>query len=170
MIKILKIGAFEMPVMAALEINQKYEPIGGEHIFRTINGRGVGQSTWRKTRVTTSGTGWIPPGLDEVDTRVQQAVACVVPKLLSANLGTRVATVPGTFRTDAGHAPYGLAIMANHQAVPVPVTRILNEVTVAAVAGAVAYKVGYYPLLNCILRRPNTSGPGNAWEIVAEEV
>lgn len=167
---ILKIGAFELPVYAGLELTQRYEPIGGENIERSVSGRGIFQQTWRKTRVVTSGSGWVPPGLDAINNSVQLLLACVQARTVPADFATRQATLPTARRADAGHLPYGLAQLPGGQSVMASVTLAGDVATVAAVSGAVAYQVGYYPLLLCWVRRPNESGPGFSWEFTAEEV
>ena len=48
--------------------------------------------------------------------------------------------------------------------------RRLANMTPEPSRGAVAYQVGYYPLLLCWVKRPNESGPGFSWEFTAEEV
>ena len=48
--------------------------------------------------------------------------------------------------------------------------RRLANMTHEPSRGAVAYQVGYYPLLLCWVKRPNESGPGFSWEFTAEEV
>lgn len=168
--KILKIGTFELPVYAGLDLAQRYEPIGGENIERAVSGRGIFQQTWRKTRVITSGDGWVPPGLESIDNSVQLAVACIKPRTVPAVFATRQATLPTTRRADAGHLPYGLAQLASGQSVLAAATLAGNVATVEAIAGAVAYQVGYYPLLTCWVKRPSESGPGHSWEFEAEEV
>lgn len=168
--KILKIGTFELPVYAAFDASQRYEPLGGEGILRSVSGRGILQRTWQKTRVVTSGGGWVPSGLQSLDFDASHAVACIVPETIPADPATRQATLPTTRRADAGHVPYGLAQLANGHTLEAAVTLVGNVATVAAVAGAVAYQVGYYPLLNCWLRRPQRSGPEPRWELIAEEV
>lgn len=168
--KILKIGTFELPAYAGFDLAQRYEPMGGEDILRAASGRGIKQMTWHKTRVTTSASGWVPPGLQSLDFTVQHALACITPETVPAVFATRQATLPTTRRADAGHLPYGLAQLAGGQTVEAAATLVGNVATVAAVAGAVAYQVGYYPLLTCWLLRPQRSGPASAWELVAEEV
>lgn len=168
--KVLKIGAFELPVYAGLDLTQRYEPIGGETILRAGTGRGIFQQTWRKTRILTSGDGWVPPGLEAIDNSVPLALACIKPRTVPAVFATRQATLPTTRRADADHLPYGLAQLASGQSVLAAATLAGNVATVAAVSGAVAYQVGYYPLLTCWIKRPNESGPGHSWEFEAEEV
>ncbi len=168
--KILKIGTFELPVYAAFDASQRYEPLGGEGILRAVSGRGILQRTWRKTRVVTSGGGWVPSGLQSLDFDAQHAVACITPETIPANPATRQATLPATRRADAGHLPYGLAQLPGGQTVAADVTLAGDVATVAAVAGATAYQVGYYPLLTCWILRPTRSGPEPQWELIAEEV
>ncbi|MBL0307648.1 MAG: hypothetical protein IPQ25_16960 [Chitinophagaceae bacterium] len=168
--KILKIGAFELPVYASFDVTQRYEPIGGETILRAVSGRGILQRTWRKTRVVTSGGGWVPSGLQSLDFDSQHAVACIAPETIPADLATRQAELPVTRRSDADHVPYGLAQLPGGQTVAADVTLAGDIATVAAVTGAVAYQVGYYPLLTCWLLRPSRSGQDHSWELIAEEV
>lgn len=167
---VLKIGSFELPVFAGFDIAQRYEPMGGAGILRATSGRGILQRSWRKTRVVTSGGGWVPSGLQSLDFDAQHAVACIVPETIPANLITRQATLPTTRRSDAGHTPYGLAQLPGGQTVMAAVSLAGNVATVAEVPGATAYQVGYYPLLTCYLLRPTRSGPEPQWELIAEEV
>jgi hypothetical protein len=171
-LKILKIGStFELPAYAGLELTQRYEPMGGETILRAVSGRGIYQRTWRKTRIVTSGSGWVPSGLQTLDFDAQHAVACIVPETVPAVFATRQATLPATRRSDNGHTPYGLAELPGGRTIEVGVTVATNLATVDAVSGAVGYQVGYYPLLTCWLLRPSRSGPVDpGWELIAEEV
>lgn len=168
--KVFKIGTFELPSYAGFDIAQRYEEMGGEAILRAVSGRGIPQRTWRKTRVVTSANGWVPSGLQALDFNAQHAVACITPETVAADPVTRQATLPTTRRADAGHVPYGLAELAGGQTVLAAATLAGNVATVAAVAGAVRYQVGYYPLLTCWLKRPQRSGPSPTWELIAEEV
>lgn len=168
--KLLKIGSFELPIYASFDLIQRYEPIGGEGILRAISGRGIKQRTWRKTRVVTSGNGWVPSGIQSLDFDSPHAVACIAPETIPADSTTRQAELPVTRRTDTDHVPYGLAQLSGGQTVASAVTLAGNIATVSAVTDAVAYQVGYYPLLTCYLLRPSRSGPDHSWELIAEEV
>lgn len=168
--KILKIGTFELPVYSSFDAAQRYEPMGGETILRAVSGRGIKQMTYTRTRITTSGGGWVPSGLQTLDFTAQHAVACIAPETVPAVFATRQATLPATRRSDSGHVPYGLAQLAGGQTVEAGCTVVDNVATVDAVTGAVAYQVGYYPLLTCWVLRPSRSGPEAAWELICEEV
>lgn len=168
--KLFKVGDFILPVYAGFDLTQRYEPMGGEVILRACSGRGIKQMTYTRTRIVTSGNGWVPAGLQSLDFTAQHAVACITPETVPADFVTRQATLPATRRADTGHVPYGLAQLAGGQTVEAGCTVVDDLATVAEVTGAVAYQVGYYPLLTCWVLRPTRSGPEAAWELIAEEV
>jgi hypothetical protein len=172
---ILKIGSIDIPLLAALDIEQTYEPIGGETVLRTIGGTGIKQTTWQKWRTTISGSGWMPAGLASLDATAQQVIGCIVPRAVPCVFATREATLPTARRSDTGHIPFGQAILADNSVVTTTATLAGNVATVASVAGAVAYQALYLPSLTCWLtQRPNDSGSradaSYRWEIQAEEV
>lgn len=170
----LKFGALEIPTLAALDIDQAYEPLGGESIFRTGTGAGLKQMTWRKTRIVTSGSGWLPAALDQVDLTAPIVLGCVTPRRVPAVFATRQATLPTTRRSDSGHTPWGLAIMPDGMAVRTALSLAGNVATLTAVAGAVSYEAMYLPQFTVWAMEPNESGVrGEAsyrWDIVCEEV
>lgn len=171
---VLKIDDFSLPPLAGLQISEATEIIGGEAVLRTMNGTGLKQATWKKRRVTISGSGWIPAGLESLDEMVTHVVGCTVPRRVPAVFATRQATLPTGRRSDARHEPYGMAFLARGDFVAAAVSLAGNVATVAAVSGAVAYAVGYYPQITAWLMRPAVGGsPSEAshdWEIVFEEV
>jgi hypothetical protein len=173
MTAILKIGSIEIPTRAGLDLEQTYEPIGGEITLRTIDGSGIRQQTWKKTRTTISGGGWTPPGIATLDTASSISIACIVPRAIACN-ASRQATLPTARRTDSGHTPWAIALMADGGTVQTPVTIATNTATADAVTNAIGYQVLYFPLLSCWVDRPSESGQrGEAsyrWEITAEEV
>lgn len=169
--KRLIIGSFVLPAEAGLDLSQRYEELGPETILRTSSGRAIKQATWRKRRIVTQGSGWVPPGLGAIDTVQQHVVQCILAVSLPADPVTRQVTLPAARRTDIGHVPFGQAEMANGQIAVSPVAMVGNVATVAEVVGAVRYQIGYYPALVCWVNRPSLTGPeGYGWEITAEEV
>lgn len=172
---ILKIGSIDIPLLAGLDIDQSYEPIGGETVVRTIGGTGIKQMTWQKLRTTISGSGWIPAGLSSLDASAQIVIGCIVPRAVPCVFATRQATLPAARRSDSGHIPWGQAIMADGSIVTTTASLTGNVATVATVAGAVAYQALYLPSLTCwLMRRPTDSGSRSdasyRWELTAEEV
>lgn len=170
----LSIGSLSIPLLAALEIDQQYQPIGGETILRAVSGRGIKQMTYQRLRITTSGSGWLPPGLHALDYAAQHVLSCVVPRGLAADFATRQATLPAARRSDSGFTPFATALLAGGRAVSTPVVMAGNVATCDAVAGALAYQIKYYPAPTVWLMRPNESGnqadASYRWELIAEEV
>jgi len=169
-----QLGTITLPVVAGFDLDQSYENIGGESIFRTLSGRGIKQMTYAKLRVSTSGAGWIPSGLEALDYTAQMTLKCIVPKGIGATFATRQATLPAGRRSDSGFTPFGTAIMSDGRHVSTAATLAGNVATLDAVSGAVAYQANYYPSLTVWAMRPSGSGSltdaSYRWEIVCEEV
>ena len=169
----LIVGTLTIPLLARLEIEQSYEPLGGEFVRRAISGAATKQETWRKRRITTSGSGWMPSGLDTLDTTATLALACVKPVRVPVTFATRQATLPAERRSDAGATPWGWAILADGSGVSTPITLAGNVATLTAVANAVAYEAFYLPLVTVYAMRPTESGrmgdAGYSWQLVCEE-
>ena len=167
-----EIGGIVLHDLQALDLEQTYEIIGGETILRAVSGAGLKQETWARLKVTTSGAGWLPPGLATLATNAQHLLRCVVPRgIPCAGLE---ATLPAAHRSDAGYTPYGLAYLAGGQAVRTPAALFGNVATVTPVAGALAYGAIYSPELTVWALRPTVSGQRaeatHRWELICEEV
>ena len=79
-----EIGSIVLHDIQSLDLEQAYEPLGGEAILRAVSGLGLKQATWSKLRETTSGSGWMPPSLAALDTTAQQTLKCAVPRSIPA--------------------------------------------------------------------------------------
>lgn len=171
---IFQVGSFILPLAAGIDLQQTYEQLGGQGILRAVSGRGIKQRTFSKLRVKTSGNGWMPSGLEDIDQDAQHVMKCVSPRRRLANFTTRQATLPAGRRSDAGFAPFAVAELAGGRLVDCAVTIAGDVATAAAVSGAVAYHINYYPQLTVWTLSPTTSGNvGDAsygWELIAEEV
>lgn len=170
----LILGSLSIPKLSALEMDQTYEPIGGESIFRTISGTGLKQTTWDKTRIVTNGSGWMPAGLESLDTKQQMVLSCIKPRDVPCVFATRQATLPTARRSDSGHVPWGLAIMSDGSSVMTAATMATNVATLAAVSGAVAYVAMYLPQFTVWASRPtdslSTASATYTWQLICEEV
>jgi hypothetical protein len=171
--KTLKIGSLEIPVRAAIDADQTYTQLGGETILRTISGAGIRQETWKRTRTTINGNGWLPAALAAIDTTVSMDVACIAPQALVADVN-RQATIPAARRSDAGHLPWAFALMPDGALANTTLTIVGNVATAAAVSGSTGYLIHYFPLLHCWVNRPSQSfslaRAMHTWELIAEEV
>lgn len=169
-----EIGTLVIRQVAGFDLQQDYLDVGPENLARTVSGRAIKQMTYSKLRVTTSGSGWIPAGLQTLDRSQHHIIKCVKPRYVAADPVTRQALLPAARRSDGRFAPWGYAFRADGSFLIAPVTLAGNVATVAAVSGAVAYGVGYLPQITAYVMAPSESGDmGSAtyrWEIVAEEV
>ncbi|QDF95204.1 hypothetical protein CJ010_00865 [Azoarcus sp. DD4] len=138
----LVINGIAFPVRAAGRITQTYAPLGGFATRRTASGRLIAQETWRRISTQISAEGLIPAALDSIDWSGELTIACVATRARQS--ATPSITLPAARRTDA--APYGFGLVG-HQLVPTAVSMAGDVATLAAVAGASAYTVLYYPLL-----------------------
>lgn len=169
----LQIDNLTIGLYAGHELVQSYESIGPESIRRAVSGRGIKQMTYDKLRISTTGRGWIPAGLAQLNYAVTHILRCIKPRRLDADFATRQITLPATRRSDSGYLPFGYAFMPDGSVRTSGVSLIGNVATVDAVSGAVAYAVGYFPQVTAYLTRPkeslDTAGGAYSWELIAEE-
>lgn len=172
---VFQLGPYIQPVLAAVdELTQRYEPIGGEHLFRTASGRGIKQTTWAKTRVVTAGGGWVPAGLQALDYRQSMILRCVVPQAVHLPAGVLTAPLPPARRNDAGHRPWGHALLPGGAWLPTTLVMDGDTATLAPVPGALSYAIQYFPELLVWAMRPEQAGDrlaaSHRWDMVCEEV
>ncbi|MFA6700904.1 MAG: hypothetical protein WCS28_12150, partial [Thiomicrospira sp.] len=127
----LKIGNIEIHEQAGFDLRQTIDTIDAKTLLRTKSGSGILQSRWQKLQTNISGSGWLPDGLDGIDTYVAQAVSCI--QSLSITGATINIAIPRAFRTDGDYAPQGLAIVAG-EAVATPLSLVGSMATLTAVS------------------------------------
>lgn len=168
--KAFELGGIVVPIHAALDLQQRIEPIGGSTLLRLGQGAAVKQTTWRKRRVTLSASGWCPPGLDALAWDTALTLKCGLPE--SITTATASATLPTARRTDAGYEPFARAHTA-HGWQDTPMTLAGNAATITAVTGAIAYQVWYWPQLSVYAEPPaqdfDQASAQASWELVCEE-
>lgn len=170
MIRTLEIGSLVIPVSAAGDIEQTFEPIGGSALHRMLNGAAVKQTHWRKLKTRISGSGWAPPGLAGLDYNAALLLKSVAARALQA-VGN-VVTVPAARRTDTGYAPIGYAVVAG-RTIPTPLALAGDTATLTAVSGAQGYGVWYWPQFTVYAEFNDSArsmGASWSWSIEAEEV
>lgn len=140
----LKIGSLTISAEAGFSLKQTYQPILARTLKRSKNGTLTIQSRYRKLQSRVSGSGWLPDGLDAIDTDALQAVSCI--QALSVAAASNVITIPRAVRTDAGFTVQGVAIV-NDQSVVTSVVLAGNVATLGVVAGASQYQILYYPVI-----------------------
>lgn len=178
MIQDLKIDGVSIPTETIAEFDQTYEDIAGETFRRTADGSGILRSGWSgKISTTISGKGWAPIPLSLAARGSTHLIACAMVDAVDS--ATTTVTVPAARRTDSGHSPIGFAWVGDHL-VETPITNIAdidakttNDATLTAVAGAVAYRVHYWPELTVRIATNNCKGASLAaftWQIEAEQI
>ncbi|TVO53859.1 hypothetical protein [Denitromonas halophila] len=170
--KSFELGGIVVPFRAALGYEQQIEPIGASSLRRTINGSAIKQTAWAgKLRVTLSGDGWSPLGLDDLDYALPMTLKCHMP--IARRSQSPAITLPTTRRSDAGYAPFARASLAGGAEVETAVSLVGDVATCTAVGGAISYAVWYWPQLVGFAEPPTTTGsagPGEfGWQIVFEE-
>lgn len=138
------IAGISIAPVAGFEVRQTLDPIEAKTILRTLNGTGIQQSRWKKLQSTITGAGWLPDGLDALNTDNAVAVSCIEP--LSVASASNIITIPRACRSDSPYAPQGAAIV-DGQLVQTPLTLAGSVATLMAVAGATQYHVVYYPVI-----------------------
>lgn len=168
----LILDGVELPDVAALDLTQGYEPLGGSTVLRTVNGTAVKLTAWQKLRTSISGSGWTPSGLGAIDFSVPMVISCVAPRAIFS-AGNSVA-LPAARRTDPGAEPYCFAILPGGTPVSTSVSVVADVATAAPVSGASKYVFHYYPELTVYADPPTeqfSPATGQAtWTITAEEV
>lgn len=169
--KIMELGSIALPLDAGLGYSESFETFGGFATLRLGAGAAVKQTAWEKLRVTLSGEGWVPHGLQALNYSAPLTLKCGTPRAITSS--TPSATLPAGRRTDAGYTPFAFAHTARGR-VATPVSVAAHTATVTPVAGATAYSVMYYPQLSVIATPPadetRTEDAATSWQIVCEEV
>ena len=123
---------------------QLSEVIGGQAIPLANNGlifRGVKTN---KLQTVISGSGWSASGLSGVDFTQPVVIKCIESLSRSGTAGSNIITLPANRRSDVPEVGY--ATTADGDLVETPIDDITGNVfTLATVAGAVSYKVDYWP-------------------------
>lgn len=167
----IEIGGIIITDIAGYDIKQTYSSVdGGSSLLRSMNGTGIKQTRWEKIKITTTGTGWIPPALQTLDTNAQQVMKCTAP--MHSQSASNVITISADRRTDTGSEPFGLAFV-NGNWIDTPCAMSVNQATLTAVAGATLYRACWYPEYTVYADRVvddgDLGGPYYSWSFTAEQ-
>lgn len=170
--KSFELGGVVVPLRAALNYDQQFEPVESASFRRMANGTGIKQTAWSgKLRVVLSGDGWAPIGLADLDYGSAMPLRCGMPEAVRAN--TAVIALPGARRTDAGYTPFAHAYMPDGSAVETAVAVVGDVATCTSVTNAIGYAVWYWPELTVIAQAPTRGASASraefTWQIVCEE-
>ncbi len=132
---------------AALGISQQYGVVTNAQQVRTLNGSAKRFIGWEKLTTTIGFSGFISPGLDNIDWNDELLVQSVQPRLVYGTGASNVINLPPTRRTDLatyGVSELGYAIV-NGRRVFTSVALVNNAATLTPVTDATRYACGYYP-------------------------
>ena len=168
---VFTLGGVQVPIHAALEFRQSYDPVGGYSTRRMTSGNLVKQSHWLKQKTTIQANGWIPVGLDGLDYSAALLMQCVNPKaIISAN---NAIIIPAARRSDTGYGPAGWALL-NGEWISTAVVMAADVATLTVVQDATQYRVMFYPEISVYATPPQQTGDLNnasySWQLVAEEI
>ncbi len=165
-----ELGGLVVPITAALGLSQSISVMGGRSSLRLGNGARLTQQSWEKLRISLSGDGWVPLGLDALDFEATMTFRAGVPHALRAN--GNVVTLPAARRTDTGYLPFARAHTPEGD-VNTTLEIAGNVATCAAVTGAISYTVSYYPQLTVWADPPeqqfDRANASSGWELNLEE-
>lgn len=170
----LTIDALEVTVLEAADYSENIERIGGFVLLRTVLGSGLRQCNWVKHKISLSGSGLIPSALFEIDHAASHTLKLTAPQVIQGP--TNVIPIPAWRRTDLTPEVEGYAVMDKdgYLVETSVLTIIANVVTLTAVAGAVAYRVNYFPQFEVFVDPPSVSenrrGAGTQWTMNCEEI
>jgi hypothetical protein len=119
-----------------------YEPIGSGDIRRALSNKAIVVNRDEdeiKFALTITGSGWHPPGLDDLRGRRLVRLGCILP--MSQQTSGGAITPIRTARTDV--APYAHAMTPKGL-----VSTSLEDWTPGSVSGALYYIVTFFPLLD----------------------
>lgn len=165
-----ELGGVVVPLTAALNLRQRVETVGGRHALRFANGASLRQVAWEKRRVTLSGNGWSPLGLDGLDFGATMTLKCGLPEGLRSTSG--IVTLPAARRGDAGYLPFARAHTPEGD-LATAVSIDSDVATCTPVSGAISYTVSYFLQLTVWVDPParefDGAGATTNWELIMEE-
>lgn len=169
----LEIDNIIVPTQSLLTFSQNYTDLRGENFERVASGDGVLRTLWSgKIETQINGEGWAPSAFDNLEIGKPYTLRCAM--IRAATDADETVPLPAARRTDAGHLPIGFALVGQ-LLVETPILNISGSdlATLQTVAGAVGYRVHYYPEL-VVAVTVNTNNYQNdgtfQWSIVAQEL
>jgi len=168
----LTVDGIPIADVALLRFSQTYQKDAQVYFARTADGAGVVRALGaERLRTRIEGTGWMPAGLQSLDLGEVHELGCVAPRD-ALSVSPSVA-LPAARRADAGHTPWGYAVVSG-KLVDTTINAIVDDVAdLAVVSGASHYLVYYLPLIDAAITRLENRTGSNAthtWVLEAAEV
>ena len=167
----LSLGNIDIPILEVEEYSETIEKIGGFVLLRTVLGSGLRQCNWVKHRITISGGGPLPASLLEVDHTNSHVLKLSAPQTIQSP--SNVIVIPAARRTDVPLEAYAVMDVDGYLVEANIISVVVDTVTLTAVAGAVAYRVNYWPQFTVFVDPPssqtNRRGAVTQWTLNCEE-
>jgi hypothetical protein len=145
----LIIGTIEIPQVVGLEVTQEYTPIESVARRRMGNGDLHKQTHWTRWATTIQISGMMPIGLAAIDFDTSVTITCIEDRAIQTT--SNVIALPASRRSD--FPPWGYAIV-NGRLIETDIEIVDNVATLGPVVGATEYRINYYPVLICDVKRP----------------
>lgn len=123
-------------------VRQNYQPVGGSTLLTMADGTGFKQSHWKKTRVSSAGTGYQEPAVEHLDFSGPLELWCVKPLSVS---GTALQyELPAAAKRRPDEAPWAIALVGGLW-VDASLVMAGDLAQLTAVPGASRYRVSWLP-------------------------
>lgn len=170
--KSLTIDSIAIPIFEAMTYSETIEKVGGFVLLRTVLGGGLRQSNWVKHRISISAGGSIPASLLELDHEVSHTLKLATPQSIQST--SNVIVVPTERRSDVPLEAYAVMSLDEELVEAVIASEVVDTVTITAVAGAIAYRVVYWPQFTVFIDPPgsniNHRDADHQWSLNCEEI
>lgn len=165
----LLIDSLVIPLVALGDHRQEYDHDLAQYDLRMADGSIVRQTRRsRKLTTTISGSGWMPSGLDDLDTSVPHTISCVAPR--SVGGPGPVLILPSARR---GDVPISGLVVTAAGVYPCEVDTVVGDVvTLETTPGALTYQAIYYPRFSAWLGYRSDLDANSAtygWTLTARE-
>lgn len=144
-IRALIVGGIEVPVESVLELAYTYESLERSTIHLMADSstrKQVLEGTQNRIKVTITGDGLIPAGIQNISYQGPVLVQCSGHRGITS--ASNVITLPAARRSDTGSEPYGRAYVGREW-ISTPVSLNGDVATLTAVPGATMYQAVYFP-------------------------
>ena len=153
-------------------IRQRYERLaGGSAVLRMHGGRGVKMTHFRKWRTAISGSGWLDPGLEDLDYSGGVELLCIMPRGKDGTGPNFILPPAATIRPDV--APWGL-VRVGANWLETGITMAGNVAQLGPAPGASRYRLCWLPRMvvfsEGLVSDYDESTGRYDWSLDAEEV
>jgi len=168
----LIIDGITAPLQSLLRFDQEYNDLAAQTFNRVASGDGVLRLGWQgKIETVINASGWVSDPFANLLYGQSVLIQCAMPR--AASSATNVVEVPAGRRSDGIHAPAGFALVDGILQETNIDSWATNTATLATVAGAVGYRVQYFPEFTGVVTLKDSTNNNDGtfrWRLEAEEI